>query len=451
MVATAPPDRRGSTARRGFDEIQAIELERMFGRIVRMRLAMAPMAGLLAVSAALLDPAPWRVWSVSLITIALVTLSVVEFVRMRRDGLRPHTLALNLVSMGAIFLSVIVVTGGVESPFVPAVLPVALIGSMAIGLRWPLAVLVGLQLLVIWTLTVGAIQGWLPAVNLAIYGGGARAGHNDAHLISSALVLTWGILVVVVAGQRLRGAFDAMLLSALDARDDELVAHAEHVRDLSALTGEIAHELKNPLASVKGLASLLAADVDGRAAERLAVLRAEADRMQGILEEFLNFSRPLVPLSLVDVDLGALAAEVAVLHEGVAGEAGVSVVVDVQEPRFARCDPRKVRQMWINLVQNALDASASGQTVTLRVAGDATEVVLEVLDEGPGLPEALGVRVLEAGVTSKARGSGLGLPIVRALARQHGGDLTLLPRSSGGLCARLAWPRDVVVQTRGDA
>ena len=140
MVATAPPDRRGSTARRGFDEIQAIELERMYGRIVRMRLAKAPMAGLLAVSAALLDPAPWRVWSVSLITIALVTLSVVEFVRMRRDGLRPHTLALNLVSMGAIFLSVIVVTGGVESPFVPAVLPVALIGSMAIGLRWPLAV-----------------------------------------------------------------------------------------------------------------------------------------------------------------------------------------------------------------------------------------------------------------------------------------------------------------------
>ncbi len=451
MVATAPIERRGSTARRGFDEIQAVELERMFGRIVRMRLMVAPVVGLLAVSAALLDPAPWRVWSVSLIMIALLTLSVVEFVRMRRDGLRPHTLALNLVSMGAIFLSVIVVTGGVESPFVPAVLPVALIGSVALGLRWPLALLVGPQLVVLWTLTMGAVQGWLPAVNLAIYGGGARAGHNDAHLISAALVLTWGIGVVVVAGQRIRGAFDAMLLSALAARDDELAAHTEHVRDLSALTGEIAHELKNPLASVKGLASLLAADVDGRAAERLVVLRAETDRMQVILEEFLNFSRPLVPLSVVSVDLGEIASEVAVLHEGVAGEAGVGVVVEVEEPRFARCDPRKVRQMWINLVQNALDASVAGQTVTLRVAGDAEQVVLEVLDEGPGLSEALGARVLEAGVTTKARGSGLGLPIVRALARQHGGDLVVVPRSTGGLCARLAWPRDGVVQTGGDA
>lgn len=451
MVANAPSGRRGSTARRGFDEIQAIELERMFGRIVRLRLAVAPAVGVVAVAAAFVDPVPWRVWSVTVIMIALVTLSVVEFVRMRRDGLRPHTLALNLVSMAAIFLSMIVVTGGVESPLVPAVLPLALIGSVAIGLRWPLLLLVGPQVVVIWTLTLGAVQGWLPAVNLALYGGGARAGHNDAHLISSALVLTWGILVAVVAGQRIRGMFDAMLLSALEARDDELAAHAEHVRDLSALTGEIAHELKNPLASVKGLATLLAADVDGRAAERLAVLRAETDRMQGILEEFLNFSRPLVPLSLVRVDLGAVASEVAVLHEGMAGEAGVSVVVDVAEPRFARCDPRKVRQMWINLVQNALDASAAGQTVTLRVAGDAEQVVLEVLDEGPGLSEALGARVLEAGVTSKERGSGLGLPIVRALARQHGGDLELVPRPTGGLCARLSWPRDVVVETGSDA
>lgn len=450
VEATAPARRRVPTGR-AFDDIQVAELERLFGRVVRLRVAAAPVLGVLAIAAAWLDPAPWRVWCVAALMAFVVTLSVVEFVRLGRDGLRPHTLPLNILGMGTFMLGMIVVSGGVESPFVPLVLPIAWVGALAMGLRPMLLAVVGPQLVVLWTLTVGATQGWLPDVNLEVFGGGARAGHNNTHLITSACVLTVGIVVTVFGGAAIRRAFDLMLASALSARDDALTAHADHVCELGALTGEIAHELKNPLASVKGLATLLAQDAEGRAAERLAVLRAETDRMQGILEEFLNFSRPLVPLSQVDTDLGALCEEVALLHEGVAGEAGVAVVVSTTDPRPARCDPRKVRQMLINLVQNALDASRPGQTVTLRVGAAGDQVVVEVLDEGTGIPAELRSRVLEAGVTTKARGSGLGLPIVRALVRQHGGDLTLTPRSPAGTCARMAWPREGLSDPGGHA
>ena len=209
---------------------------------------------------------------------------------------------------------------------------------------------------------------------------------------------------------------------------------------MTLLTSEIAHELKNPLASIKGLAALVAKDVQGRAAERTQVLRGEVDRMQTILDEFLNFSRPLVPLSLSPTDLGSLARDVARLHEGSAAERGVQIEVDAEGPVRLACDPRKVRQVLINLVQNALEASPRGAQVTLAVEHAAAGARVRVSDQGPGLSPDLRERVFEAGVTSKEHGSGMGLVVARGLARQHGGEVTLEVGTGGGLSALLELP-----------
>jgi signal transduction histidine kinase len=99
-----------------------------------------------------------------------------------------------------------------------------------------------------------------------------------------------------------------------------------------------------------------------------------------------------------------------------------------------------VRQVLINLVQNAIDASPRGATVELHAETDAGAATLQVLDRGRGVDPSLGDEAFRPGVTTKARGSGLGLTIARALARQHGGDLTLRARDGGGTIAEVRLP-----------
>ena len=111
--------------------------------------------------------------------------------------------------------------------------------------------------------------------------------------------------------------------------------------------------------------------------------------------------------------------------------------------------PRKVEQILINLVQNALDVAPPGTEVEIEVV-DARphEVRVHIRDAGPGLSESIRARVFEPGVTDKAEGSGLGLTVARALARQHGGELELDNRRpgrghpSGGCEATLILPLD---------
>jgi signal transduction histidine kinase len=429
----------------GFDEIQSHELSRLYGRLVGIRLVVfLPLALALALFVALAEPARWRSLFLVALLVPVATFFVVEAARVRRGELRRSTVLWNLLVAMLAQIGVAFATGALESPFTYAFVPLAVMVGIfcSPGARW---LLLGMQIAALWALAALEMAGLVPDLNPAAFGGGHGAGHTDAHLVTTAAVLSAVLALGSRAGQGVRGVFDAMLARALRAQQESLRAHAERAEELTELPAEIAHELKNPLASVKGLSALLAENVPpGKGAERLAVLRREVDRMQGILEEFLNFSRPLVPLALGDVDLAALAREVAALHEGMAHQRGVGIEVRTA-PAAVRCDARKVRQVLINLLQNALDASPSGTRVEIDVCEPSGGAALvRLLDRGSGLDPSVGGRVFDAGVTSKAHGSGLGLTIARALAHQHGGEVELSQRQGGGCAAALRLPTDPV-------
>jgi len=416
----------------GFAEIQRQELNRLFGRAVGIRLVFVPIMMTLAIALAWTDPRPWRTWLVGSAAVLAFAFFAVEAVRARRLGIERLSIWLNLAVAALGAISIALGTGGLGSP-VAFLLPVLAI-TFGFFLEPP----------VIFALTGFLVTATAGFAALGISGGtpAALPALGQASLLS--VLVNWGILTFLLVGgaglgRVIRKTFDGMVRRALSAQEESLRAYQEREAELSALAAEIAHELKNPLASVKGLAALLAPAVaDPRSAERLSVLRREVDRLQAILDEFLNFSRPLVPLALGSSDVGAIAREVAMLHEGMARDRGVAV--EVHGGGQARCDPRKVKQVLINLVQNALDASPPGHLVVIEVQDGAETARVAVLDRGPGLDPALGGRVFEPGVTTKASGSGLGLTVARAIARQHGGELRLAPREGGGLRAELTLP-----------
>ena len=433
MPSTPPPP--------GFEDIQREELSRLFGRVVSVRLAIVPvMVGLVA-WLVVTPVTPWRRWMLVILGIAAMALFVREAIRHRRRGMGRRSFALNMsfASVGQAVASL--ATGGLESPFLFAMFPLAMVSAVVVEPPlWLLLVVV--QVIEIWLMAWVEMGALLPHFNPSTFGGDAVAGWGHAHILWSAIFATVGLCVVTFLGRGIRHSFDGMLRRGLEAQHELLRTYQDRAHELAALSGEIAHELKNPLASIKGLSALLAHDApDGKPAERLAVLRREVDRMQTILEEFLNFSRPLVPLAIENVDVRGLLNEVAEMHEGLAHERNVPMIVKASAASV-RCDPRKIKQAIINVVQNALEASPAGATVELWAehVGQGNEVSLRILDRGAGIADDLHHKVFEPGVTTKARGSGLGLTIARSLLRQHGGELTLHAREGGGCAAVMRLP-----------
>lgn len=424
----------------GQHEIERDELSRVFGRMVGARLVVGPILVLGIAWLVSIEPVLWRRAVLAAVALLVPSFFVGEWLRFRRRGFTrwaiPYNLAVACVGQAILTFA----SGGLASPFVYVMVPLGIMTGVFIPSPARILV-VAFQVGAIWLCAWIGVTGAVPDFNLAAFGGGSRVGAPPAYLYAHATVISFVLVLAGKVGRAVRDGLEGVIRRALAAQQESLRAHAERAEELTALSGEIAHELKNPLASVKGLAGLLGQQLpDGKGAERLHVLRREVDRMQSVLDEFLNFSRPLVPLALGDADVAALCREVAALHEGMAKERGVEIAVADAEVRV-RCDPRKVKQVLINLVQNALDASPAGAAVELEAAaGPDGSARVAVLDRGRGLDPALGEAVFSPGVTTKPAGSGLGLTIARALARQHGGDVALGARPGGGTRAELVLP-----------
>ncbi len=431
MAEHLPPD---------VERLEQRALRELLGRFAQFRLIIAPVPGAFLAVICIYEPSPWRRACLASAVASLVAWSVVELWRYRNGGTDALDSAPTFLLLALAQILVCSATGGVESPLLPTFVPLDLFATL-FGRRRLSATIWVMQMafLVIastWAIVdqgVGVVPLWL--------GGGSLVGHAPLHIGLQATVMAIVLSVAVRSGLSLRETVRAMVARIIGARDELLTAHAEQSQALTSMAGEIAHELKNPLASVKGLAALISKDQpEGKPAERMAVLRREVDRMQDILEAFLNFSRPLAPLAQESVDLRALGEGVVALHEGLAHARGIRIELREQERVEVRCDPRKVRQVLINLMQNALDASPADAAIELVVGREQDRARVQVCDSGPGLSDELAQRAFEPGVTTKPKGSGLGLAIARGLARQHGGELALHAGKAGGCVAELLLP-----------
>ena len=180
---------------------------------------------------------------------------------------------------------------------------------------------------------------------------------------------------------------------------------------------KVAHEVRNPLSAIRALVEVLAEKKDNdRDRRRLAVVLGEVDRIDEILRGYLALARPLDRIDPRPCDVGQLVREVAAVIEARAERAGVSLIVDGTAPPML-LDPRRLKEALLNLVLNAIDATAPGGRILLRAAplAGGAGATITVEDSGTGMA-AEGLAA--AGTpchAQRAGGTGLGLALARVL------------------------------------
>lgn len=244
----------------------------------------------------------------------------------------------------------------------------------------------------------------------------------------------------------------AVFQDLTDVRDMERrVRRNETLAEVGALAAGIAHELRNGLKPISGSVEVLQRELklEGESAELMDLVARESARLNKFVTDLLSYSRErdlaLEPVFLQDHlnDLANMLRHDPRLGEGVR----VDFVPGPEGARVA-LDPEQMRQVWLNLSANALEALGERGTLTITwVARGTDHIAVEFRDDGPGIPADDLRRVGEPFFTTKRGGTGLGLAIAQRIVERHGGVLTLESVAGQGTTARVMLPGAVVALT----
>jgi two-component system sensor histidine kinase PilS (NtrC family) len=212
-----------------------------------------------------------------------------------------------------------------------------------------------------------------------------------------------------------------------EMREMELqVKQAERLATIGTIAAGVAHELRNPLASISGSIELLRSGAEDPAdsAALMDIVTREVGRLDSLISELLEYTNPR-PRQAVRFDLVELIRETLRVFSQDKKVEGVSVELETRDqPIHVTADPAKLRQVLWNLLRNAVEAArAGGGTVAVELSRSQEQALIDISDDGPGIAGDAVARIFEPFYTTRSGGTGLGLAIVRNIVSDHGGDI----------------------------
>lgn len=282
----------------------------------------------------------------------------------------------------------------------------------------------------------------VPAAVLAAEGGGER--QMDMPLAGGA-PLALGVAVSAVRTEE--GVSVGSLILLRDLREvrrlEAEVRRREKMAAVGHLAAGVAHEIRNPLSSIRGYATYFGGKFPPGSEDRQAaeVMVREVDRLNRVISELIEFSRPS-DVKRRPVRLADLAAHAERLTRPDAAARGVTVDLSgATDSPVIQADPDRLSQALLNLCLNAIQAMTAGGILSL-ATGSAPDgrAFLQVTDTGPGIPSEHRERIFDPYFTTKPQGTGLGLPLAHKIVAAHGGEIRVSARSGGGTVMTVLLP-----------
>lgn len=243
-------------------------------------------------------------------------------------------------------------------------------------------------------------------------------------------------------GQVLGAVVSIEDLSEVKALTDHLI-RADRLAAMGELTAGVAHEVRNPLGIIKASVQL-ARESDGqpeRFAEVVEVIEHEIDRLDRVIKALLDFGRPSAP-ELRPIEVKPVLEDVVLFTQRFADQADVAIELSYGPGElWVIGDPDQLKQVFVNLVSNAVQAmTGTGGTIQLRAWGDREYVHISVADTGPGMPAGVAERVFDPFFSTRDEGTGLGLTIVHRIIDQHGGRIEVSSAEGQGTIFTVTLP-----------
>ena len=271
-----------------------------------------------------------------------------------------------------------------------------------------------------------------------------RAERRTLTRLTLSLAAALALGIVMIAFVVLRQQFG--VLSEKHARAEDALRRRDRLAAMGELASTVAHEVRNPLNAIGMTAQRLRREfLDGGQAasgpdetelrELLDVLGGETQRINRIVQQFLDYARP-PRLSLRQASLRDMLEAAAEALRAKAATRGITIDSDVAGAGDALFDPDQLKQAVDNLLRNAIDASPDGGRVRLGARRDGPDHVIEVADQGPGIPADLVPKIFDLYFTTKADGTGVGLAVTHQIVEAHQGRIDV--ESSPGAGTRMS-------------
>jgi signal transduction histidine kinase len=227
----------------------------------------------------------------------------------------------------------------------------------------------------------------------------------------------------------------------------ERLLHAERLATIGAVVARVSHEIRNPLATIGGFARPLSTHPDDiqRVARNAAIIVEEVEKLEALLKEMLDFTSPRPPL-LEPTDINRLVDTFVQVHREELAGAGVSLDLELSaDLPLVPADRHQMERVFLNLWQNALQAmedvpDAHSRRLTIRTCMEDGNVRISFSDTGTGVPRAAVQNIFTPFFTTKQRGTGLGLAVVKKITEDHHGTVTVQSSPRKGTLFTVALP-----------